>query len=262
MKALIFVLLSLFNFTVLAVEMNQEEYQATITDISTLFRTGDTDKLRFLRTEMDRDILRLSPENARQGNLMLRLPLKRNHIRILQVPHAFFDLHTREIGTNWFESSEDTIPRPDIIMFNSEHRHETENSDMSRITLSLFTAVTEAFIEMQKSVRIIQIHAFNPNRRKSDSGADSDIILSSGTLFPNPGMLTMQSCLRDNGGLLARSYGRDVFELGATINPVGRLINGATNHQVSFLHIELSTLTRKALIAQDIPNEAIRCLLD
>ncbi|BDX04912.1 hypothetical protein [Planctobacterium marinum] len=262
MKRLITLFLCCFSFKLYSVEMSAQEYQAAVEDIQQILQSGNTRSLNLLSAELEDDVLVVRPPNPRQGEIWLHWPVTNNALRVLQVPHGSFDLHTREIGELWFYSDANLIPRPDIIMFNTEHRYETEQSDLSRLASSLFTAAADAFSKMQRPISIVQIHGFNPARRKSDSGASSDIILSNGSLYPDPGTVTRQSCLRDNGSLLARAYGRDVFELGATINPVGKLLRAQKEHQVSFLHIEMAFNLRKALLAQAIPSEAIACLLD
>lgn len=262
MYRILLVILCCSLFPVHAVELSEEAFTQVKNDIMALYTGTPASGLTYLQSQQTEGKLHLHTRNARQGELWIHLPLKQEDIRLLQIPHAFFDLHTKTIGETWFALPAYHSHRPDIMMQNTEHRHETENSDMSRIQHSLFTAVVAAFMDLDKSVAVIQLHGFNPATRKSDSGAASDFIISNGTDVPSPGFLTMQSCLRDNMGLLARVYGRDVFELGATINPVGKLIRSVSPNKVSFLHIEMSTHLRQAFVANELPEEIISCLLN
>lgn len=262
MYKVLLVILLFLSFACHAVELTETTFEQVKNDIKALYSGTAPTQLKLLQWQEIEGNGYLRTSDDRQGELWVHLPLKQDAIRLLQIPHAFFDLHTKQIGESWFALPAYNNNRPDILMLNTEHRYETKNSDMSRIQYSLFTAVVAAFIELDKSVSVVQLHGFNPTIRKSDSGTASDFILSNGTEIPSPGFLTMQSCLRDNMGILARTYGRDVFELGATINPVGKLIRSKTEHQVSFLHIEMSTSIRQAFVADELPEEVISCLLN
>ncbi|MBE1299905.1 MAG: hypothetical protein GJ680_08390 [Alteromonadaceae bacterium] len=244
---------------VAAVELTETQYQLVKEDIKRLYQQP-ADSMSFLEQREVNNQLYISSISPRHGEMRIKLPIKKDHLRILQVPHAFFDLKTGEIGQQWFEQAPEDV-RPDILMRNVEHRYETEKSDLSRIPKSLFTAVVDTFLEMQMQIAIIQVHGFNDARRETVSAGGADFILSNGTPIPEPYLLAVQSCLRDNNGLLARVYGRDVFELGATINPVGRLINRRNTNKASFLHIEMPSRIRTAFAEQQIGEEATRCLL-
>lgn len=258
-KLIAFIFLLLVTHLSVAVELTEAQYQQVKADIKKLYQES-YDSLSILKQRQVDNQIYLSSSSLRHGEMRIRLPIKKDNLRILQVPHAFFDLKTGEIGQQWFEQAPEDV-RPDILMRNVEHRYETERSDLSRLSKSLFTAVVEAFLDLQMHIAIIQVHGFNDARRETVSAGGADFILSNSTPIPAPYLLAVQSCLRDNNALLARVYGRDVFELGATINPVGRLIKSRKTNKASFLHIEMPSRIRTAFAEQQIGEEATRCLL-
>ncbi len=237
-----------------AVELDDNAYQQVVAEVQSIYSEGTGANLAFLRSEVEPGKIHYWTDNPRHGQLWLRTPIRSQDVYVLQVPHKFFDLHTDEIGQAWFQAG-----YADLLMENTEHRHKTDNSDLSRLAKTLFTAWVEALIALDKKVSVVQVHGYSIDFRKTASARTTDFILSNGTTAPGSAILAMQSCLRDNANLLARAYGRDVFELGATINPVGRLINRQTNNKARFLHIEMPRSTRLGLVEGQIPGEAIAC---
>lgn len=251
-----FIFLCSFVLSAQAVELKDADFRSARNDIIRLYEGAAINELSWFTATVTDKILQLQPPESSQGQIIIKLPVQKDNILILQAPHQYFDLHTGDIARHWFGDSD-----AQVLMLNTEHRYETDNSDLSRLEKSVFTAVTAGFIGAGGSGIVVQLHGFNDARRQTVSAQHADFILSNGKEKPTLDMVTAQSCLRDSGKLLARVYGRDVFELGATINPVGRLINHTEQSKVRFLHIEMPRHIRLALKNQDIHPEVITCLL-
>lgn len=147
-------------------------------------------------------------------------------------------------------------------MYNGEQRYSSPNADLTHLKQSLFTALAEAMKQLKRAGRIIQIHGFAAEKRQTVTAQQADVILSNGTAYPFPFMHKIQICLRDNAKILARLYGRDVFELGATTNQVAkRLKTRSDQFNTQFLHIELSDALREQWINEAIKEEVLQCML-
>lgn len=258
----VLLLLLLCSWTAKSVEFSEQQYQQTIADIQKIYALPQHNAadLQSLREEVMEGVNHYFPPGENQGVLSIKTPVKANHITIVQIPHAFFDLHSLDIGQQMFDTQ-----WADVLMINTEHRYETEKSDLARLRYSLFTATVDALRKLGTQVNVIQVHGYNEKKRKTASAQQTDLILSNGSAVPDTYMLQVQSCLRDNSQLLARLYGRDVFELGATVNPVGKLLRRHKNHDIHFLHIELPRRLREQMVSnmssQDT-RQVLKCLLD
>lgn len=239
-----------------SVELDNDAFNQIKQDMTALLLGQSTERYANIQVIEQANRLEIRPALSSQGFMIIKLPIKLEDVNILQAPHQFFDLHTGDIARLWFE-------REDIhvLMLNTTHRYDTDRSDLSRLERSFFTATISAFIEAKSSGKVIQVHGFNEDKRKTVSAQYADFILSNGQPEPYSDFVTMQSCLRDSSQLLARAYGRDVFELGATINPVGRLINRSADSGLRFLHIEMPRPIRIAMKEQEIAGDPVTCLL-
>ena len=261
MKNAIFLMLFIFlmPLSVQAVELSLQAYRDTVEDIKKIYdaRFADTNQpLSYLRKESADSLRFYFPRGESEGILTIKHPLVHNNIRVLQIPHAFFDIDTLDIGQQMFDTD-----MADVMMVNTQHRYETEQSDMARLRYTLMTAFVEAMITLNRQVHVVQLHGFNEGKRQTIAAQHTDFILSNGTTVPDTYLLNVQGCLRDNSRLLARLYGRDVFELGATINPVGKLLRERQGHKIDFLHVEMPRRIRTALMAGNDNREVFKCLL-
>ena len=93
--------------------------------------------------------------------------------------------------------------------------------------------------------RLIQIHGFDNNKRKSEAGASASAILSSGSRWVTPHSATVAHCLRKviQGPVLI--YPIEIRELGATRNLHGKILR-RYGHE-GFIHVELNRSTRERL---------------
>lgn len=175
-------------------------------------------------------------------------------INLVQATHQFFDKHTKPIADALYQSD-----KSHILMLNTTQRYARENTDLTHLKYSLFTALPQAIKAINKTGKVIQIHGFDAEKRATDEAKNADIILSNGTAFAYPYMQNIQTCFRDVGQTLVRIYGRDVFELGGVQNQVGKRLRDRSG--LHFLHVEVSDKLRLHWLENGVPEALIQCVL-
>lgn len=177
-----------------------------------------------------------------QGTFLFRKATRAR--TLLQVPHAYSDLHTGQIAG-------ELVPEGfDVLAWNSVKRRYREggterNADLAKRTDSLFFALTRAMAKTLPRGRLIQLHGFENRKRQTDAGRKAAVILSGGSTWISLGLDAVARCL-DNamqGPVLV--FPRDVAELGAKTNIHGRTLKRYGHH--GFLHVELNRVTRDRL---------------
>jgi hypothetical protein len=164
----------------------------------------------------------------------------------IQVPHAFTDIHTRDIGLRLFLDG-----KAKAVIFNTVKRQYTKNevkinADMTHIGESYFTVFARAFASTHPSGYIIQLHGFLKNKRKTPSGRQSDVIISSARSTASQISVTIYNCLRENMNKVISLYPYDVRELGGRTNTIASALNSMGFN--GFVHIEMSRVMRDLLI--------------
>ncbi len=178
------------------------------------------------------------------GTYMLRsepglLPL------LITAPHRGADRHTgplamailvegRAAAAGW-----NSVPRRSSCKSGS--------SDLARIKLHPFTALSAGFALAYPNGRIVQVHGFDRNRRTTLAGKAASIILSNGSNRVSPAVRAVAECLRHS--LPSESvavFPTDVSELGALRNAQGRRLREIGFE--GFVHAELSLALRERLI--------------
>ncbi len=162
----------------------------------------------------------------------------RKHPLMIQVPHQFYDRHSADIGRSLFAAG-----GVDVYMENTVHRHSNQQTDLSTQQRSTFSAFAVAYQQQYPTGKVVQIHGFSSAKRKTAAGRYADIIISNGSPQPGQQLLVLQTCLEQSLMLVTRVFGHDVFELGATTNATGRLLN--QQGIGGFIHIELSERVRQ-----------------
>jgi hypothetical protein len=167
---------------------------------------------------------------------------------LLQVPHGYFDMHTDDIAAGLLQAP------VRAIAFNTVPRHYTQHgmkidADLAHREDNLFAALTRAFARVYPAGRLVQLHGFNPAKRKTAAGHSAAVIVSAGTAWPTPASTAVASCLQSLLSKPVRLYPRDVQELGATTNLQGRLLRGLAHK--GFVHVELSRALRERLRSED-----------
>lgn len=170
---------------------------------------------------------------------------------VLQAPHGDTDWHTDEIAERlFFETSAlafaiNTLPRWAVD-------REGQLADLAGRSDSVLLAFTLALIKRYPHALVVQLHGFEGAKRETQIAALADIIVSNGTRRPSADLMAVRDCLAHIAPGRVLAYGSDVFELGGTLNAIGRAIRGAGAGR--FLHIEMSLPFREALAG----NSAMR----
>ena len=165
---------------------------------------------------------------------------------ILQVPHAFTDEMTREIGLALFAEGRfaavafNTVPR----RFKDANNLEVL-ADMTHINDSYFLEFAKAAAQALPNSKSLQIHGFDQSKRKTNSLAATDIILSAGHKQPPPSLQQGHKKLQQTMQTGVTLYANEVKELGATTNLQAQALR-AIGYQ-NFIHVELSRPMREAL---------------
>lgn len=157
---------------------------------------------------------------------------------VLEAPHSFHDLYTREIALRLFRDSDVTA-----AAWNTLRRSVVDLAHTPRHHLNAFT---QAFVRAHPTGIVVQLHGFSQEKRDTAAGATADLIISDGTRFPDGWTrAATQLFQRDFVHGRVRLYPLEVTELGATTNAQGTTVrqNGADG----FLHLEMSRPLRQRM---------------
>jgi len=178
---------------------------------------------------------------------------------VLQAPHRYHDKYTGAIAKKLYKQGTissialNTLPR-----YTPSDQH--DYGDFSRLKASMHTAYSLGFMAVNPNGKIIQLHGFDANKRRSATAQSADIILSNGTQYNTEYLLALQGCFENKGWHTAR-YPSQVKELGATKNAIGMLLR--VKGYDAFHHIELNFETRKTLNSESNRRlEFLACLLE
>jgi mRNA-degrading endonuclease toxin of MazEF toxin-antitoxin module len=188
-------------------------------------------------------VLRETPGHCKgQGLYLIRQGVAAS--LLLQVPHGYFDKHTDDIAAGLLQAP------VRAVAFNTVPRHSTQHgrkvdADLAHRADNLFAAFTRAFARVYPAGRVVQLHGFNPAKRKTAAGHSAAVIVSAGTARATPASTAVAACLQSLLTAPVRLYPRDVRELGATTNLQGRLLREQAH--TGFVHVELSRALRERL---------------
>lgn len=158
---------------------------------------------------------------------------------VLQVPHAFTDEMTREIGLGLFAEGRfaavafNTVPR----RYNDEQGRQVV-ADMAHITGTYFLAFTHATAKVLPKGRTMQIHGFDQGKRKSAALSSTDMILSAGHGSPPSSLRQSRECMEKRLQRGVTLYADGVKELGATTNVQAAALRSLGYD--NFIHVEMS----------------------
>lgn len=166
---------------------------------------------------------------------------------LLQAPHRYMDVGTGAIVARLMEEHNfkaaawNTVPRW------YEGTSGRVDADLAHTEVSHFNAFGMAFARVFPEGRVVQIHGFSQDKRRTASGRSASIIVSSGTRSPGVAAHAIANCL----ALMLPSetvllFPRQVNELGATTNTNAQALR--TAGFVNFVHIELSRELRENLL--------------
>jgi hypothetical protein len=180
----------------------------------------------------------------------------------LQAPHSFTDLYTGEIVERLFlegraaAAAWNTVPRRASADGDDDA---AAACDLAHVRESCFQAFTRAFARVHPKGRVVQVHGFAKDLRKSDAGRLANVVLSSGTRSPPQALRDLADRLSARLGGTVHVFPADVQELGATTNAQNELLR-SLEHQ-GFVHVELCPAMRFRLkTSRDVRRRLLACI--
>lgn len=165
----------------------------------------------------------------------------------LQAPHVPTDGLTGEI---LLEYAQDRLPR--ALAWNTVPR---SRGDMAHLFDTDFIEFSRAFALAHPNEKIIQLHGFDADDRKTEAASGSGAIVSATHRRPSNELRQAVNCLRDQVESATRLYGEDVRELGGTTNTVAKALRaGGYEH---FIHLEAALPLRERLLADATQRRAL-----
>jgi len=197
--------------------------------------------------------------DARFGRGFYVFRPRSNSTTVLQAPHSFKDENTREILLNLLDdggfraAAWNTVPRHYVL------NGATVDADMAHLKGTYFLAFSRAFGRQFATGKLVQLHGFAGEKRRTNSGTAADIVISSGSAEVTPAVRDTSKCLQRAGFGDVRVYPTDIRELGGTTNSTGQALR-AMGH-AGFVHLELSAPTRRSLLDdQASRTQLLHCL--
>lgn len=163
----------------------------------------------------------------------------------LQAPHSFHEYHTRQIVLDMIREAHVAAAAWNTVPRSIEQYGTTVNADLAHQEHSFFTALSRAFARYYANGYILQVHGFAQHKRTTQAGATADMIISSGRQIPTPVVMAAGQCLKLQMPGPVHIYPRDVLELGATTNTIGRALMQMGH--AGFIHLEMSLQMRERL---------------
>ena len=164
---------------------------------------------------------------------------------MLQIPHAFYDELTREIGVSVFKRGHFSAAAWNTVPRKFEQNGQVINADMAHLTNTYFIAFSRAFARHYPQGNIVQLHGFDQSKRNSSTAASAAAIISNGSGSASPLLKKITVDLQQKTKLNILVYPDDVRELGATTNTVAADLRDIGFTQ--FTHIEMSRSFRERL---------------
>lgn len=189
-------------------------------------------------------VLREAASERRGRGLFVLRPGVRGDV--LQVPHSFKDRQTREIGLLLFAEGRFAAAAWNTVPRWQEHEGRRIDSDLAHQPVSYFNAFTRALGRHAPLSRVLQIHGFDPGKRKSRLAAEAAIILGNGSERSTPPLRTTGDCLSRRLAVTVGVYPDSVRELGGTTNAQATALRGIGHD--GFLHVEMSAVFRERML--------------
>lgn len=169
----------------------------------------------------------------------------------LQAPHVPTDGLTGDILLRY---AGDGLPR--ALAWNTVPR---KVADLAHLDGTYLIAFSLAFAQVYPREKIVQLHGFDADRRRTASAADSGAIVSAGHDRPSAELAAAVRCMRQRVESQTRLFGADVRELGGTTNTVAKALR-ETRYDL-FVHVEMALPVRKRLLVDAAQRRALlECL--
>jgi hypothetical protein len=219
------------------------------------------EKLGFCLQDKKRDgqeLVILKERKSKNGRGWYLFAGAEDNKNVLMIPHGQKDYYTGELGLRFFKEGSfkagawNTLPRY------GETARNRDAWDLAHQDETYFTAFTSAAGQALPEARIIQVHGFAREKRRSEDGASANVILSAGSSLLPAHFQHLGQCLKHNLQKV-RVYPLDVRELGGTTNICGKILR-SMGHR-GFIHLELAYPLRSRLRKdKDLRNKIIGCL--
>lgn len=196
-----------------------------------------------------------SPQ-ARRGRGLFAVRPAGGAALMIQAPHQYFDRRTGTLARQLFLESNAMTGA-----WNTAHRYKGQDSDLVHMADSYLHAFSRAFADRPGAGRILQLHGFDSDRRRTSAGRRAQAILSDGSQHPPETLARLTACLSERLGIRALLYPRDVRELGATTNTLAADLRRRGFD--GFVHLELDADLRKHLVGDaDARKRLVQCVLE
>ncbi|MCU7893254.1 MAG: hypothetical protein KZQ78_17375 [Candidatus Thiodiazotropha sp. (ex Ustalcina ferruginea)] len=206
----------------------------------------------WLSAELDGEdivILKEQPSRCEGRGIFMFRTAGRNRT-LLQIPHRFHDRHTGELGLRLMQLGDfrglawNTVPR-----YFEEVDAGGVSADLAHNDNNYFAVLAEAAALISADSQVVQLHGYDAAKRRTETGRNSDVIISDGTSHPSRTVHELTTCLGSVFDGPVRLFPRDVRELGATTNQVGSRLRRYAHP--GFVHIELNAKARKELLTSN-----------
>ncbi|MDP2828867.1 MAG: hypothetical protein Q8O37_09685 [Sulfuricellaceae bacterium] len=197
--------------------------------------------------------------NARQGRGFFAFFPKSVSTTALQAPHSFKDENTREILLHLLAEGDFRAAAWNTVPRQYELDGMKVDADMAHLKATYFLAFSRAFARRFGAGKLVQLHGFAQEKRRSESGASAEMVISSGSRTQTPAVLETGGCLKRAELGEVRIYPTEIHELGATTNSSGSALR-ALGH-AGFVHIEMSAPSRLSILNDQTGRaRLLRCL--
>lgn len=174
---------------------------------------------------------------------------------VLQIPHSFKDLRTREIGLALFDEGAFLAAAWNTVPRSAPGASLKSPADMAHQPASYFSAFTRALTRAVHPLRVLQLHGFDASRRKGGAAA----IVSNGSRFSDDALRDFARCLERRSGLQSAVFPDEVNELGGTRNAQAAIVSRRTGQR--FIHLEMDRNLRERLVTDAaVRAKLIACL--
>ena len=188
--------------------------------------------------------------NDRRGRGVFAVRTGQGTPLFIQAPHRYYDIGTGVIARKLFVESDSLF-----IAWNSAPRYVSDTSDLAHTAKSYLQAMSLAFALLYPKGHVLQLHGFSSKKRTTRQAPKAQVIVSDGTDSPSSETQRLTACLKRDLTRHTVLYPRDVHELGATTNTIGRALRRRSFK--GFLHMEMSRALRMRLIKDPLARGAI-----
>ncbi|RKH40211.1 hypothetical protein [Corallococcus sicarius] len=173
---------------------------------------------------------------------------------VVQVPHPYYDIGTEDIGSALFSCPpEGRAPR--LFMTATAHRYhgtpgETPEdpehpADVAHNPDHLFQTVTDLAARSLHGPRVTQLHGFGESKIQKGRSEALAVVVSDGSRTPGTWARRLVTPMEEALGPGVKLFPEGAQVLGGTQNAQARLLQNYAGAR--FLHLEMSSRTRKAL---------------